>query len=100
VEGITVASVLSLESTGIDGTEFDTPEPDSFATDSDTTLSQEIFYISMAEIEAIVQPDSVTDDVGRESVTLICIHAPILSSSVSLLGDTFNRTDAPRIVLF
>jgi hypothetical protein len=42
----------------------------------------------VAEIETIVQPDCVADDVRWESMALVCIHEPILSISVSLLGDT------------
>ena len=37
----------------------------------------------MAEIEAVVQPDSVADDVGWESVAAVSIHPlvlPILGS--------------------
>ena len=41
----------------------------------------------MAEIEAIVEPDSVGNDIRREPVTLICIHTPILSATaISLVG--------------
>jgi len=39
-ESIAVASVLSLQSAGINGTEFDAPEANCFATDGDTALSQ------------------------------------------------------------
>ena len=40
---------------------------------------QEIFNIPVAEIEAIVEPDSVADDIWRESVALICIHPQIVA---------------------
>ena len=46
--------------------------------DVDTSFNEEIFYIAVAEIESVVQPDCVADDVWRESVTLISIHEPIL----------------------
>ena len=39
----------------------------------------------MAQIESIVEPDCIGDDVGWESVALVCIHAPILSILESLL---------------
>ena len=83
VEGITVASVLSLQSSGVKGPELNAPEPDRFAAYSDASFSQEIFYISVAEIESIRKPDCVTDDVRRESVSLIGIHGPILPISAS-----------------
>ncbi len=42
--------------------------------DGDASLGQEIFNITMAEVETIIEPDGITDDVGWESVTLVCIH--------------------------
>jgi hypothetical protein len=47
--------VLALQSTGINGTEFNTPEPYRFTSNRDVTLSQEILNAPMAEIEAIVE---------------------------------------------
>jgi hypothetical protein len=35
----------------------------------------------VAEVEAIVEPDGVADDIGWEPVALISIHGPILSIS-------------------
>ena len=48
VERVAIASVLSLQPACVNSSELDAPKSDSFATDSDATLSQEIFYISMA----------------------------------------------------
>jgi hypothetical protein len=36
----------------------------------------------MAQIEAIVKPDGVGNDIGRESVAFVCVHSPILSNWV------------------
>jgi hypothetical protein len=49
----------------------------------DASLGQEICYISVTEIEAVVQPDGVGNDVRWESVALVCIHGPILAISPS-----------------
>jgi hypothetical protein len=81
VEGIAVAPVLSLQAAGINGSELDTPETNRFSADGDAALSEQIFNISVAEIEAIVKPNGVTNDVRRESVAFIGIHPPILSAS-------------------
>jgi hypothetical protein len=78
VEGIAVASVLSLQSSGVHSSEFYAPQTNRFSTDHDASLSENIFDIAMTQIEAIVQPDSVTDDVGWESVALVCIHHRII----------------------
>ena len=52
--------------------------PDGFATDSDVWFSEKIFNISVAQVEAVVAPDGITDDVGCESVAFVYIHIPII----------------------
>ena len=83
VESVTVSSVLSLQSAGVNGTEFDTPKADRFSADGDSPLGQYIFNVSVAKIESVVEPDGVGYDIGRESVALICAHGPILPESAS-----------------
>jgi hypothetical protein len=69
VKGVAVTSVLSFQPAGINCPELDAPRSDSFATYSDATFCEEIFNISMAEIEAVVDSYGVTDDIWRESMT-------------------------------
>jgi hypothetical protein len=70
--------VLSIQSSSVEAAEFDAPEADRFSRHSDAPLGQQIFNVSVAQVEALVEPDGVTDDIWRESVTLVCIHTPIL----------------------
>ena len=91
VKGVAVALMLSFQSARINGSELNAPQSDRFTANSDAPLGQDIFNITVAEIESIVEPDSVGDDVRRESVSFICIHSPILSISVSLLVSTLPR---------
>jgi hypothetical protein len=48
-----------------------------------TPLCQQIFNITTAEIESEIEPHRVLDDIGRESMTLICegasLHSRILA---------------------
>jgi hypothetical protein len=44
-------------------------------------FSEQILDIAVAEIEAIVEPDGITDDFRRESMAFISIHSPILAIS-------------------
>ena len=69
-ESIAIASVLAFQAACINGAELDTPETDCFSADGDASFSEEIFDIPMAEIEAVVQPDSVGNDIRRESVMM------------------------------
>ena len=43
VEGVAVASMLSLQTPGIFGAELDTPEADGFTADCDAAFGQQIF---------------------------------------------------------
>jgi hypothetical protein len=83
VERIAIALMLSLQSTSINRSEFDTPEADRFSADSDASLGQKVFDIPVTEIEAVVEPDGVGDDIGREAVPFICVHGPILPISAA-----------------
>ena len=81
VESVAIATVLSFQTTSINRSEFDTPETDRFSADGDAPFGEQVFNVSMAEVEFVVEPDGVADDVGRESVTLISIHGPSVSTS-------------------
>ena len=81
VEGVAVISVLAFQSASINGAELDAPEADRFSRYSDASLSEEIFDISVAKIESVVEPDCVADNVGWEPVTFVGIHLAILSIS-------------------
>jgi hypothetical protein len=48
--------------------ELAAPEPDGLITDLDAPLGEQLFDIAMAEREAVVQPHSVSDDLGWETV--------------------------------
>ena len=45
---------------------------------NDAVFSEKVFDISVTEIESVVEPESVADDVWWETVAFICIHASIL----------------------
>jgi hypothetical protein len=79
VEGIAVASVFSFQATGINGSEFYAPQANRFTADCDTALSQEVLDVAVAQVEALVEPDGVRDNIWRESVVLVCIHRQIVS---------------------
>ncbi|MFT5483042.1 MAG: hypothetical protein ACI9GW_001697 [Halieaceae bacterium] len=42
---------------------------------------EQIFDISMAEIESVVKPGGIGNDIWRESVAFVCVHLSILSIS-------------------
>jgi hypothetical protein len=48
LEGIAVATVFTLQSSRVNGSEFDAPQSDRFSTDGDATLRQQILNIPVA----------------------------------------------------
>jgi hypothetical protein len=73
----------SFQAPGVQIAKLDTPEANRLSANSDASFSEQIFNISTAQIEAIVQPDCIGDDIWRESVAFVGIHMPILATSVT-----------------
>jgi hypothetical protein len=71
--------MFSLQPPGVLRSELDTPQPDRFVADSNTSLGQQIFDISVAQGEAVVEPHRVTDNLRWKPVSLVCIHPLIVS---------------------
>jgi hypothetical protein len=49
------------------------PLLDRFVGDDDSTGKQQLFDVAIAEAEAIVQPDAMADDFGRETIMFVRI---------------------------
>ena len=41
-------------------------------------LSQQVLNITVTQVESVIHPDGVTDDVGWESMTFVGIHPEII----------------------
>ena len=95
VESVAVASVLAFQSACINRSELDAPEADRFSGYGNAWLGQEVFDIPMTEIESIVEPNGVGNDIGWESVAFVCIYSLILAISVSLLVSTISSDNDP-----
>jgi hypothetical protein len=51
--------------------ERQTPVPNSLVGDGDAALGQQVFGIAKTQADAVVEPDGVTDDLGRESIAVV-----------------------------
>jgi hypothetical protein len=49
---VAVATMLSLQSSGVNRPELDTPQANRLAADGDTSLSEQILDVSMTEVKA------------------------------------------------
>ena len=81
-EDITLSSVLPLQSSSIQSAELDAPEANCFSGYSDASLGEKIFDIAVTEVESIIEPDGVRNDIRRETVSFVYIHRRIVSISV------------------
>jgi hypothetical protein len=63
VECVAIASMLSLQSACIYSTELIAPQADLFAANGDASFGKQVFNISVAEIELLVEPNGVADNV-------------------------------------
>ena len=75
-----------------------TPLPNRFIRHGDTPFGEEIFNISETQAEAMVEPDGVTDDLGRKAVSVVAEsrgrHRPTLSAARQL--DNATRTSRSK----
>jgi hypothetical protein len=98
-DSVTEATMAALQPPSVQGTELHAPESNTLVADRDTALSQDILDVAVAQVESIVKPDGVGDDLWRESVTLVGAHGNTLPASghqfVSTLGnDVFHFSNA------
>jgi len=81
--GIAESSLFLLKALCIVGPEFPAPSSDGFVRNKDAALGQEIFHITQAETEAMIDPHRIADDFRRETVSVVtgsdALHGRILS---------------------
>ena len=83
IERVTIASLLSCQSFGVQRAAFDASKADRFLADDNASFCWQVFDITVTDIKSIVEPDSVTDDHGRASMSLVSIHPGILPTQRS-----------------
>ena len=71
VPGVAQATFSPLELSSVLSTKLPRPLSDGLVGHDDAALSQEIFDISEAQTESVVEPNSVADDLGREPVSAV-----------------------------
>jgi hypothetical protein len=92
------ARTPTSELIGIQLSELAAPLADGFVGDDDPTAKEEIFHITVAQADAITQPDAMADDLGRKP--MICVRVGgcggIHRSSQDSLWVLRERTPHPR----
>jgi hypothetical protein len=75
VPDVSLATMPTSEVPSVPDSELLTPLPDRFVGDDDSPLCQELLNISEAQTESMIQPDPVTDDLGRKPVSVVATHS-------------------------
>jgi hypothetical protein len=87
VPRIAQATLSPLESTRILGAKLPAPLSDGLVGNQDPPLCQEIFDITEAQAEAVVEPDGVADDLWGKSESVVAgriiVHGPSLPVTAS-----------------
>jgi len=65
---IAQAAFSALQPAGVLTSELPTPQPNRLIADGDAALGQQILDTAEAQAEAVVQPDSVADDLFRAGI--------------------------------
>ena len=72
---------------GVVGPEGLTPWPDRLVRDGDPAFGEQILDVAEAQAKAVVEPDCVTDDLGRKAVAAVAwrraCHGPTLPATGS-----------------
>ena len=83
IPGIAEAPLSPFQFPNVVWTELLTPASNRFIRDGDVSLSQQIFHITEAQTEAMIEPYGVADDFRRETVSAVtrsgALHTGILS---------------------
>lgn len=79
IEGIAAATVVPLQPPSVLGTKLDAPETYRLSSDGDASFGEEVFDVAMTQIESVVKADSISNDVGWETMSFICAHRLILA---------------------
>jgi hypothetical protein len=97
---VTQPSLSSLQFPSIIETEFLTLLPDRLIGDDDSALGEKILDIPETEAEAMISPDRIADDLGRETIAgvtrAIALHGTSVSGFLPQVDNAFQMV-ADRI---
>ena len=85
---VTETTLPTLQSPSVFRPELDAPKSDRFVGNRDASLSKQLFDVSKAHAESVVEPDGVADDLRWKSIAVVAwrigFHWTILSVTSSI----------------
>jgi len=85
-KGLAVGSMCAPHATGVLWSKIVAPEANGFVGYDDSAPGQQIIDVPMAQIEPVVEPDGVLDDLGRKSVPLVVGRLAFHQATVAKCG--------------
>lgn len=88
IPDVAEATLFRLQTLCIAGSEFSAPLADRFERDDDSAFGQQIFNITEAHTETVIDPHGIADDFRRESVSAVAgsggLHGLSLSAALPI----------------
>ena len=85
---VTETTLPTLQSSSVFRPELNAPQSDRFVRNRDASLSEQLFDVSKAHAESVVEPDGVADDFRWKSIAVVAwrigLHWTILSVTSSI----------------
>ena len=85
---VTATTLPTLQSSSVFRPELNAPQSDRFVRNRDASLSEQLFDVSKAHAESVVEPDGVADDFRWKSIAAVAwrigLHWTILSVTSSI----------------
>ena len=88
IPGVTQSALSFLKLSRIFWPEPVAPLPNGFIRDGNATFGQKVFNIPQAQAKTIVQPNCMTDDGRRKSVSMVELLGIFHAHSLTDLGET------------
>ena len=83
-------TLLFLETPSKVGSEFPAPSPDGFIGNNSPAFGEEIFDITEAQAETVIDPDGVADDFRWKTVSVVTRLALFMGRSLSVAAQVDN----------
>jgi hypothetical protein len=83
VPHVSLTSLSTPKVPSVIESELLTPLPNGLVGDDDSAFCHEVLDVSEAQTESVIQPNRVTDDLGRKPVSVITTHAAVHHQSLA-----------------
>jgi hypothetical protein len=80
---VSPSTLPTSEVPSVVGPELLAPLPDGLVREDDSAFREEVLDVSKAQTESVIQPNRVTDDMGRKPVPMVTTHVAVHHQSLA-----------------